>query len=380
MYTSFTIKNFRCFENLTIEPLARVNLIAGKNNMGKTALLEALWLHSGPNIPDLGVRLASFRGVQGQDPRRFLHDLFFNFDSERTITLSSLLDTGNGNPRNLKIESRPLSSAHIPIPATSAPFAIPRGSQEPDVSAASSSEIVLDYTDELGNNYVSTAWLAVNLNQPIPFINPLPGVALESLGIVKQQAKMPRRPSSIFLSPRLRANPNEELARFGEAELAGFANRIVDCLRVVDPRVHRLTTIAAGPVPMLYADVGLGRLVPLGFMGDGIGRLLSMVLAFHSAQDGTILIDEIENGLHHTVMPEVWKNLNWLSQEFNVQVFATTHSYECMIAARDAFKANEDQNFHIHRLGRRWGEDWITATTYPFEALDFTLDFPAEIR
>lgn len=51
MYTSFAIENFRCFEDLTVQPLARVNLIAGQNNVGKTALLEALWLFSHPTEP-----------------------------------------------------------------------------------------------------------------------------------------------------------------------------------------------------------------------------------------------------------------------------------------------------------------------------------------
>ena len=130
---------------------------------------------------------------------------------------------------------------------------------------------------------------------------------------------------------------------------------------------------------MLYADVGLESLVPLGFMGDGIGRLLSMVLAFHSARDGMLLIDEIENGLHHSVLPEVWKSLNWLSREFNVQVFATTHSYECLVAARDAFNATGDQDLLIHRLGRPDGE-LIQAVTYPFETLDFALEYGSDIR
>ena len=115
MYTSFTIKGFRCFEHLTIDPLARINLIAGKNNTGKTALLEALWLHSAPNIPDLGIRLAAFRGVPGQDPRRLLHDLFFNFDPSRTITLSSK-HKGIDNPRKLDISSRPLGAVEVPFP------------------------------------------------------------------------------------------------------------------------------------------------------------------------------------------------------------------------------------------------------------------------
>ena len=47
MYRSFSIKNFRCFDELTVEGMGRINLIAGKNNVGKTALLEALWVHSG---------------------------------------------------------------------------------------------------------------------------------------------------------------------------------------------------------------------------------------------------------------------------------------------------------------------------------------------
>ena len=217
MYTSFTIENFRCFEHLTIEPLARINLIAGKNNTGKTALLEALWLHSGPNISDLGVRLAGFRGIPGPDLRRFLHDLFSNFDPARSIILSSLAGIGNIKKRKLKIELRQLAATDTPVPVPNAPFAIPRGSQEPDISATLSSQVVLDYTDESGNNYVSTGWLAINVNQPPLFINPLPGMAIESLGIVKQQANMPPRPSSILLSPRLRANPEEELSRFGEA-------------------------------------------------------------------------------------------------------------------------------------------------------------------
>ena len=379
MYTSFTIKNFRCFENLTIEPLARVNLISGKNNTGKTALLEALWLHSGPNIPDLGIRLAGFRGIPGQDPNRFLHDLFFNFGHDRTITLRSLVDASNHASRDLKIESRQLSSTDIPIPLPDSSTVIPRGSQEPDISAASSSEIVLDYTDEFGQNYISRCWMAINRNQPIPFFNPPSGMAIESLGTIKRQANMPPRPSSIFLSPRLRANPEGELARFGQVELDGVASRIVDCLRVLDSRIGRLATIAAAPAPMLYADVGLSRLLPIGFMGDGIGRLLSMSLAFHSARDGMILIDEVENGLHHPVMEEVWKNLNRLSQEFNVQVFATTHSYECMVAARDAFKAGEDRDLRIHRLDRREDQP-IKAVTIPFDSLDFILDHGAEIR
>ena len=51
MYTSFAIENFRCFEDLTVQPLARLNLISGQNNVGKTAMLEGLWLLNNPTEP-----------------------------------------------------------------------------------------------------------------------------------------------------------------------------------------------------------------------------------------------------------------------------------------------------------------------------------------
>ena len=129
---------------------------------------------------------------------------------------------------------------------------------------------------------------------------------------------------------------------------------------------------------MVYVDVGLSRPVPLGFLGDGIGRLLSMVLAFHNARDGSILIDEIENGLHYSKLLEVWKSLDWLSREFNVQVFATTHSYECIVAANNAFTEMESSDLHLQRLFRKSGQ--IGAVTYTKAMLDTNIDYFWELR
>ena len=114
MYTSFEIKNFRCFEYLTIEPLARVNLIAGKNNSGKTALLEALYLHTKPNNPRLGLQLAEFRGVSWRDSDWLLHDLFYNFGPKETIVLKSKGDW-NGGPKTLYVRLQPREISEYPV-------------------------------------------------------------------------------------------------------------------------------------------------------------------------------------------------------------------------------------------------------------------------
>ncbi len=377
MYTSFSIENFRLFEQLTVEPLARVNLIAGQNNAGKTALLEAIWLHSGPNMPDLGVRLSGFRGIPGPNPQRLLNDLFYDFDINRCITL-----IGNGNwgekPRTLKTTSQSREGGLIDTRPTQGVSTLLRGSQEADVSVVSGSEIVLEYVDENDQKHLSSGWWArqqVNIGTET---GPIPAALMASEGMAFRQARMNELSPCVFFSARNRTGLEEDVLRFGEVELAGYADDIVSCLNKIDPRIKRLTTIAAPPAPMIYADLGLSRPVPMGFLGDGMGRLLSMVLAFHQARNGTILIDEVENGLHHSVLVDIWKNLDWLSCEFNVQVFATTHSYECIVAANAAFTELESDDLHLHRLYRRDGR--VRAVTYGKEALNTNIEYYWELR
>ena len=66
MFRKFTVRNFRCFRDIEIEPLARVNLIAGRNNVGKTALLEALNIHSAPSTPERVFAANFLRGAGKQ--------------------------------------------------------------------------------------------------------------------------------------------------------------------------------------------------------------------------------------------------------------------------------------------------------------------------
>ena len=377
MYTSFSIKNFRCIEDIAIEKMAQVNLVAGRNNIGKTALLEALWLHSGPNLPELGYRLSRFRGIADPDPKRLLDDLFYNFDSSQTILLSAGGDWNN-QPRILKVTSKPLDLTTMTAQAAKESSLPPRGSQEPDVAAVSSSKIVFEYTDESGNPYTSSGYWA---RSEIPAVAMGPNLQLagEGIGFVSQVAKMPPRPTAVFMGARRQASLGEDVKRFGEVELEGHINSITGCLRTIDKRIKELKSLSI-QTPMIYADVGLSRLVPMGFLGDGVCRFLSMTLAFYEARRGMILIDEMENGLHHSALKGVWKNLYDLSQRFNVQVFVTTHSRECLVAARDAFVDDEETKAKVlyHRLG--WRDNQIVATTYPFDDFDFTLDYGAEIR
>ena len=134
--------------------------------------------------------------------------------------------------------------------------------------------------------------------------------------------------------------------------------------------------------PSIHADIGAGRLFPIAIMGEGVKRLLALSLAFPSMRNGAIFIDEVENGLHHKSLVDVWKNLGWLSQEFNVQVFATTHSYECIKAARTAFKLSEfDDEISYIRLQRNLKTQRLECVAYDDpEVFDYALKYRREVR
>ncbi len=54
-----------------------------------------------------------------------------------------------------------------------------------------------------------------------------------------------------------------------------------------------------------------------------------------------LLIDEIENGLHHSVIEAVWRGIGALSRNHDIQVFVTTHSEECVNAASTSSHSRE---------------------------------------
>src|SRR5262249_22077634 len=73
MFEHFVVKNFRCFAGIHLKGLARVNLIAGKNNTGKTALLEAIHLHNNPADVQLPIEINKARGIE--EPGRAVEDV-----------------------------------------------------------------------------------------------------------------------------------------------------------------------------------------------------------------------------------------------------------------------------------------------------------------
>jgi len=198
------------------------------------------------------------------------------------------------------------------------------------------------------------------------------------LGLLSHQEFIGERPAGIFLAARHRPSGKEDIDRFSAIELIQKQEDIVRILKQVDPRVQRLAVVVISGVPMIHADIGAKRLVPVPLIGDGISRLLSVALAIANARDGIVLVDEIENGLYYGVIVNVWKAIAAFTRQFNVQLFATTHSEECIRAAHQAFVEDSKYDFHLHRLERM--KNTIQAVTYEKETLGAALEAGLEVR
>lgn len=146
--------------------------------------------------------------------------------------------------------------------------------------------------------------------------------------------------------------------------------------RVVEPRLQSLEDSTATGAPMIWGDIGLPELVPLPVMGEGMTRLARIVLGVSAAESGVLLIDEIENGLHRSVLENVWHVLEKAALQFGTQVFATTHSLECVHAAYGAL--SEKDTFRLHRLEA--DDEGNRCITYSRDALDGAVVHSLEVR
>ena len=139
-----------------------------------------------------------------------------------------------------------------------------------------------------------------------------------------------------------------------------------------------LEVIPRGNIPIIHGDLGSDRLIPLPLLGEGMNKLCSYGLAISNAENGFVLIDEIENGLHYSVLEKIWKGIIHLARKSNVQVITTTHSEECIRAAHSSMSDEKEYELKLHRLDRV--DEGIEVTTYDKDTLGPAIDQGFEVR
>lgn len=331
MFTSVRIQNFRQFRDLKLEGLGQINLITGANDTGKTSLLEALFLLTHPTEPERTLTVARLRGLGefGAESADVWGWLFRDRDVSQTISLSAQ-QTGSQNAHlTIRVSGEREISVTNGQPSVGVSESILPGSSLPVPG------LDLEYSDSTDTRVASRVrWTGQTLRS--------------------EAERQIRLQPSFFLSAEHRPSEDDAI-RWTQVEDAGRDASVVDALRILEPRLQRLGVRASPHTTSVGVDLGIRPLVPLAMMGAGFSRLLTMTEAVILTDSGTVLVDEFGAGFHYSALTSVWQAVIKAAVKHSVQIFATTHSWECIEAA---VKASEDHEGSLGfiRLERRNGD------------------------
>lgn len=354
MLTSIRLSGFRTFRSLRVEGLNRVNLFVGANNTGKTSALEAL-----------EILLGDFLSVWRIPERR--GEIFIPQLNERVgaVDVSHLfrghkLQAG----ARFEIEGRGSPARVVSCEVVSA-FEIDLSRMKPPIVPTQDGEPVLAILIQRTPGGTSS---------PIPVSS---AGGMERFLLQEKEGALPLRligsgdQNTVLLSglwDRIVLTPEEP--------------RVISALQIIEPDIERIAAVShvnrGGPAGMLVKLAGLDGPVPLASLGDGLKRLMLIALNMVISAGGFLLVDEIETGLHHSIMERMWRLVIEGARRLGVQVFATTHSLDCLTSLATLSESAPELGAEIavHRLER----DHESSTLFTAKDLTVAARHDMELR
>lgn len=363
------IKGFRGIDELAIPHLGRVNLITGPNAAGKTTVLDAVRIYA------------------SRSDERVLSDL---------LTVREELSAGTdeeGIPWHEPDWSALFHGRQI---SAGSPIAVRSGGdrltiEEHYASREEASHIrqlyfefgVSDQVKVLKVTFRGQQWTLPCLIEPdADFAGRRGWRKRRRLG---PDDALPSKLTCESLGPGALTNP--QLARFwDEVALTDHEDRATRALSLVlGDHVDRVTMVGdngttrrGGGRRVVVKLRGLRQRVPLKSLGDGALRMFGVALALSNSRNGLLLVDEAENGIHHSVQADFWHMVLRTAVENNVQVLATTHSWDCVKGFAKAAEANQDVEGVLVRL-EKVGESTVVVR-YPEEEVRIAAEQGIEVR
>ena len=343
MIDDVNIKGFRGLRDFSMENLGRINLLVGTNNSGKSSILEAIELMSSRG---------SLRSIWSATSRRG-ERLWFEDDSRRYSEGDvSHLFYGHGFAVGSKIEICARTAAKTNQFSMEVVL-LPEDNVEPNPDLPTT-----EMNDQLG---LGLEWKNGLTRQPL--LVPLsPRGGLSNKYISRNSVDRSDLPPIQFISTAA-LSPEEVLSLVDEVVLTPEEDLLVDALRTIEPDIERIAPIGSDR-SRFASGVRQGNIVikllnhrdriPIGSMGDGIWRMLGIALSLVNAKNGILLIDEIDTGLHYSVLSKMWHLVKTTSERLNIQVFATTHSRDCYesLASISRDEISEGSCVTIQRIER----------------------------
>ncbi|KHD06209.1 hypothetical protein PN36_02565 [Candidatus Thiomargarita nelsonii] len=322
------IENFKCFQNLTIDGLESVNLIGGKNNVGKTAFLEAVELLVSSNETyDLVVNI--YKLLTRRQTNNLSNDILLDFIREDETKVK--IYTKN---KKLRLAVHRYEIKDI-IPTTKLSYAI-------------------------------------NEDEKSLSIDRLLGQSLQ---------KIDRRIDNINFISSAKAQEQDIAILYGSLVDLDREDFLNDSLRIFDDNIISIKQRATKNNVILKLKLKDRQMpVLLSSLGEGINRYIAVLCAIWASKDGFLLIDEIENGIHYTNYQKLWQIIFQASADANCQLFITSHSKECIEAFNEVQLEQENNRGAYFEFYKNIKTDMITASKRHKEQLKYSLTHQGRVR
>ena len=336
MYQSLQIERFRGLSSLETSKLSRVNLVVGKNNAGKTSFLEAIEIVALGGRPVSLLRSPSRRGEvpsEASDSRiRTEYDV-------RHLFYQHAIQEGAYFRISAKTEESDLTVKCEVRRAESETEELKLFPDQDEI------EIPLEVLIKGPENREGT---------PIP-VSPS-GILSGELRRSAIQIPHSSQPSVAFLGTE-GADPALLQRIWDGLVLTREEEKIVNAMQIIEPNIERIAFTSRDSRWPAAAWVKLrddDHRIPLGSLGDGIRRLLALAIYVARASGGVLLVDEIDTGLHFSTLELMWKFIVESAIRLDVQVFATSHSGDCLraLAWLESDMPELAQEVSVHRVER----------------------------
>lgn len=347
---SLEISGFRAFDQLEIDHLGRVNLIVGKNNVGKSCLLEALRLYAHRGAPQTLLRTLDARDElgevrEGDSVESYIRALGHLFHGWRIFRAYGRTDEFIISPLKSKHSKLVISTAWY-YPDQNGGRNVLRhiDPRQPLLIDVEPEDTLPGLDIKLGEENL----LSVPLNR---FFTGIPYSLLR--GSLQIDEVPCRFISSDGLSHRKIA------ALWDDIALQPEESDVLKGLDILSPDIERLNLLGHGErrnerIPMVRIKEA-PMPIPLRSLGEGMNRLFGILLALANAKHGLLLIDEVDSGLHYSVHKDLWRLIFQVAQRLDVQVFATTHSWDCIAGFQQSAQELAQETGMLIRLENRQG-------------------------
>lgn len=354
MINSINFKNYRCFQDFSLNDLSRVNLLVGMNNSGKSSVLEGLYFLQSGNWSFLN-NVLSRRGWLRHNANQLNPNQWFQY-----LNFKDSLFNTHAIKAGEEFFSIQANSAHE---FTKVEMKFIKPGTEVDNKMQANELVLYNILGQLGLSMIGQVGLKAEFsnNNRSPATTPIiplfegSEVRLETLNylpnIFVDRSIIPK---THYIFPE---SVDSASAMLGWSQIAfqnNVVNKIIDILKLTKKDISGIQPLQlsqAMPSSFYLKLTDLDTPLPIGSLGDGVRRILYLLLSFPFAKGGFVFIDEIETGIHYSIMKDMWGMVLEFAKDFDVQIFATTHSLDCIRGlARVCNEFQTDQDVSIHRI------------------------------